>query len=93
MAKRRYLLLGLWVAIAIPVLTVTAFTIKLIYFYDGKCGGFLPALAGPRPCTLLEYVGVNLALLLPVMLSEFWPLALLGIALPLLIGYVLDLRS
>lgn len=92
MPKRRYLVLGAWVALAIPVIALTASIIRMIVTYDGKCGGFLPWLAGPKPCTLGEYVAGNLSLMAIVVWAEYWPVVISVIALPVVIGYILDHR-
>lgn len=85
--------MGVWVAIAIPVLAMIASVMGMIFSYDGKCGGFLPALAGPRPCTLGEYVAGNLSLLALIAWTEYWPVVILVLALPIVTGYALDLRE
>ena len=48
MAKRRYLLRGVYVACGTVLCVAIAVLVQIGFSYDGKCGGFLPALAGPR---------------------------------------------
>jgi ABC-type spermidine/putrescine transport system permease subunit II len=38
--------------------------LALLVGSGGKCGGLLPALAGPRPCSVLEAAGQQLGLML-----------------------------
>lgn len=80
-------------AFALPVIAVAAIIIGTIFSYDGKCGGFFPALAGPKPCTLSEYVAGNLSLLILIAGAKYWPLIIAAIALPIVIGYVMDLHE
>lgn len=53
-----------------------AFAIQIAIGFDGKCGGWLPALSGARPCTLWEYVWSNLTLTWLVILHEYWMIVL-----------------
>jgi hypothetical protein len=69
------------------------FLVQIGFSYDGKCGGFLPALAGSRPCSLWEYVSGN-ALLFALMLgAAYWPLVIAALFLPPFVGYLLDRRA
>jgi hypothetical protein len=79
--------LGMFVGIAIVLLVVIGLS------YDGKCGGFMPWLAGARPCSLLTYVTGNVALLAALLGFTYWPIALALLLLPPFVGYLLDRRD
>lgn len=61
--------------------------------YSGQCGGFMPFLTAPTPCTRLEYVWSGLQLLLAVFFLELWPFILPVVLAPLLVAWWLDRRS
>ncbi len=92
MTTRRYLKLGTWVALAAPLAVLMAGAVMLTFSYDGKCGGFLPWLAAAKSCTLADYLSGNLLLLALIVWTEYWPLVLALLALPIGIGYILDRR-
>ena len=92
MTTRRFLLWGTWVALAAPVVVLMAGAALLTFSFDGNCGGFLPWLAAAKPCTLADYLSGNLALLALIVWTEYWPLVIALLALPIGIGYVLDRR-
>lgn len=91
--KKRYFRGGVYFGCGIVVCLAIVFLVRIGLVYDGKCGGFFPGLAAPKPCTFLEYVsgdGLVFALVLGV---TYWPLVLAVLFLPPLVGYVLDRRS
>ena len=93
MMRGRYFLRGLYVAGGIVLCTAIVLLVQIGFSYDGKCGGFLPALAGPRPCSFWEYVAGN-ALLFAVLLgATYWPLVLAFLFLPPFVGHLLDRRA
>jgi hypothetical protein len=93
MMRGRYFLRGLYVAGGIVLCTAIVLLVQIGLSYDGKCGGFLPALAGPRPCSFWEYVAGN-ALLFAVLLgATYWPLVLAFLFLPPFVGHLLDRRA
>jgi len=60
--------------------------------YHGECGGLLPWLAGPRPCSLPDYLWSEL-LFLTLLGWLYWPLVLAWCLAGPLVGYILDRRS
>jgi hypothetical protein len=77
MMRRRYFLRGVYVACGIVLFIVIVLLVQIASSYEGTCGGFLPALAGPRPCSFWEY----------------WPLVLAILFLPPIVGYFIDRRA
>jgi hypothetical protein len=93
MKKRRYVVWGLWTALAAPLLALIAVAVILAISYDGSCGGFLPWLAAAKPCSFVDYVFGNLTLLALIFWVEFWPIIIVVLALPVGVGYMLDRRT
>ena len=92
MMRRRYFLRGVYVACGIFLLVAIVLLVRIGITYDGNCGGFLPALAGPRPCSLWEYVSGNLLLLALLLGATYWPLVAV-LFLPPFVGYLFDRRG
>ena len=93
MKRRRYFLRGVYVACGIVLCIAIVILMQIGFFYDGKCRGFLPALAGPRPCSFLEYVAGNVLLFALLLGAAYWPLALAILFVPPLVGYLFDRRA
>ena len=93
MMRRRYFLRGVYVACGIVLCAATVLLVQIGFSYDGKCGGFLPALAGPRPCAFWEYLFGNAFLFALLLGATYWPLVLAFLFLPPLVGYLLDRRA
>ena len=86
-------MLGLFIPIVILILATIVNAVLLAGSYDGKCGGYLPWLAGAKPCTLFEYVSGNLLLVGVVVWSSYWPILLFLLLMPAAAGYWLDKRK
>ena len=93
MIRRRYFLRGLYVAGGVLLCIAIVLLVQIGLSYDGKCGGFLPALAGPRPCSFWEYVVGNALLFALILGATHWPLVLAFLFLPPFVGYLLDRRA
>jgi hypothetical protein len=93
MMRRRYFLRGVYVTCGIVVCVAIAFLVQIGLSYDGKCGGFLPALAGPTPCSFWEYLFGNLLLFALLLGAAYWPLALAILFVPPFVGYLFDRRA
>jgi len=93
MMRRRYLLRRLYVAGGIVLCIAIVLLVQIGFSYDGKCGGFLPALAGHRPCSFWEYVVGNALLFALLPGAKYWPLVLAFLFLPPFVGYLLDRRA
>lgn len=91
--KRRYFVRGMYVTCGILLCTAIALLVQIAASYDGKCGGFFPGLAAPRPCSFLEYVGGNFVLLVVILGTAYWPVLLALVFLPPLVGYLYDRRG
>jgi len=91
--RRRYFLRGVYVAIGIVLCIAIVLLVQIGFSYDGKCGGFLPALAGPRPCSFWEYVSGNFPLFALLLGAAYWPLALALLFVPPFVGYLFDRRA
>jgi len=84
---------GVYVAGGIVLCIAIVLLVQIGFSYDGKCGGFLPALAGPRPCSVREYMAGNVLLYALLLGAAYWPLALALMFLPPFVGYLLDRRA
>jgi hypothetical protein len=93
MMRRRYFLRGVYVACGIVLFIVIVLLVQIGSSYEGTCGGFLPALAGPRRCSLWEYVLGNALLFVLLLGATYWPLVLAILFLPPLVGYFFDRRA
>jgi hypothetical protein len=91
--KRRHFLRGVYVACGIVLCIALAIILHTAVSYDGTCGGFLPALAGPRPCSLFKYVFGTTLLLALLLGATYWPVVLAVLLLPPFVGYLIDRRS
>jgi len=56
--------------------------------YDGTCGGLMPFLGSPQPCTRWQYVSSSVSFTFAVMFHEYWHIGLVVVAL-LFVGSVL----
>ena len=93
MIRRRYFQWGVYGAVASLLCIAIAFVVQLAFAYDGKCGGFLPWLAGPKACSFWEYIwGTSLSVAL-ILLDTYWPLILALLVLPAFVGYLFDRRG
>ena len=54
--------------------------------FNGYCGGLMPFLAGPHPCSFVEYMQNNLSLTLGIAVLEFWWVIALILLIPACIG-------
>jgi hypothetical protein len=70
-----------------------AFVVQLGFSYNGKCGGFLPWLAGSKACTFWEYVSETSLLVALILWDTYWPLILALLLLPAFVGYLFDRRG
>jgi hypothetical protein len=83
MVRRRYWRRGVYLACGICLCIASVFLVRIGASYDGNCGGFLPWLAGARPCSFWEYMAGTVLLVTVVLGATYWPviLALLVLAL------------
>jgi hypothetical protein len=93
MMRRRYFLRGVYVACGIVLFIVIVLLVQIASSYEGTCGGFLPALAGPRPCSFWEYVLGNALLFVLPLGATYWQLVLAILFLPPIVGYFIDRRA
>jgi len=54
---------------------------------------FFPWLAGPKPCSIWEYVAGNMLLFAVLLGATYWPLVLALLFLPPIVGYLFDRRA
>jgi hypothetical protein len=90
--RRRYFLRGLCVAFATFLCIAIILLVQIGFSYDGKCGGFFPGLAAPRPCSFWEYVSGSAVLYTLILWDIFWPLVLALLFLPPFVGHLFDRR-
>ena len=91
--NRRYLLRGVWVACGILLCIAIGFIVLMGFSHDGKCGGFFPGLSVRKPCSFWEYMSGDVLVIGMILGETFWPMVLALLALPLLVGYVVDRRG
>jgi hypothetical protein len=90
--KRRYFWWGLCGALAVLSFFVIALVVQFAFSYDGKCGGLMPFLAGPRPCSFWEYISGAVLLAVLILWGTYWPFVLALLVVPASVGYLLDRR-
>jgi hypothetical protein len=93
MARRRFLLWGLLVAVAVPILMLVAATVYLMLSYDGTCGGVMPWLAAAKPCARTHYVLGTLSVIILLVWTAYWPAIVAWVGLPISIAYLLERRG
>jgi hypothetical protein len=93
MQNRKYFLWGFFVPLSILAITSILTAIKIAIAYDGKCGGFLPWLAGPQPCSFWKYFSGNSSMILTIVWISYWPFILAFIFVPAFIGFFLDRKA
>jgi len=89
---RRYFWWGLGGTLAVFLCVAIGIVVQIAFSYDGKCGGLMPFLAGPKPCPFWEYVSGGAILALAILWGTYWPLILALLVLATAIGYFLDRR-
>jgi len=93
MGKRRYFLRGVYIACGVFLCVAIALVVQAGLLYDGKCGAIFPALAGPKPCSFLDFVVGNVLWIGLVLGVVYWPLFLALLGLPPFVGYLIDRRA
>lgn len=91
--KRRYAWCGFYAGLAALALFTIAIVVQIAFAYDGKCGGLFPFLAGPRPCSIWEYIRESVLFALVILWIEYWPFAVALLIVPASLGYLLDRRA
>jgi hypothetical protein len=84
---RRYLGIGLLVDLALLAATVVAIVLGSVLTYDGRCGSIIME-PTHTSCSLLQYVGTELFIIVIVGTFVFWWAILVILLLPPLIGYL-----
>ena len=72
--KRRYFWWGLCCALTVLSCFVIAIVVQIAFSFNGQCGGLIPFLAGPRPCSFWEYFSGQALFVLLVVRETYWPL-------------------
>jgi hypothetical protein len=93
MHKRKYFLFGLFGPITILAVGSILIILDIAVGYNGKCGGFLPWLAGPKPCSFWEYVSGNSLMTFTILWISYWPIILTLIIFLVSIGLFLDKQA
>ena len=91
--KRRYVWWGLCGALAVLSFIAIMSVAQIAFSYDGKCGGLMPFLAGPRPCSFWEYLSGTAVLTIAILWGTYWPHVLGLLVVPTAVGYLLDRRA
>lgn len=90
--KQHYLRRGLYVTCAIILCVALVLLVRIGLSYDGICTSAIPEVAAPRPCSFWQYVTRNAILFGLILAVAYWPLLLMIVLLPPLIGYLVDRR-
>lgn len=90
--NRRYFRRGVWVACGIVLCIAIVSVVLMGFSYDGRCGGFFPGLSVRKPCSFWEYVSGDMLVIALIMVTTFWPLVLVLLVLPPVVGYLFDRR-
>lgn len=91
--KRRYFWWGLYGTLAVLSFCAIWIVTQIAFSYDGKCGGLLPFLASPRPCSFWEYVSESVRLTVLILWEAYWPVVLALLLVPASVGYLLDRQA
>jgi hypothetical protein len=91
--KRRYFWWGLYGGLAVLSSFAIAIVVQIAFAYDGTCGGFIPFLAGPKPCSFWEYISGSVLLVVLILWDEYWPLVLALLVVPASVGYLVDRQA
>jgi hypothetical protein len=70
-----------------------AYSVEILISFDGKCGGFFPGTSTRRACSLWQYATGEMLAIAMVLAITYWPLVLMLLIFPSLIGYLLDRRQ
>ena len=90
--KLRYMWRGLCAGVLALAIVALWDLVGTARSYDGQCGGILPFLAGPHPCSFREYMSGSVTFGAWVVLHELWYLVVAVLAVPALAGYLVDRR-
>lgn len=88
-ARKSRLFRGVYIAGAVLLCLAIIFALRMGFSYDGKCGGFLPEVSAPRPCSLWAYMTGDVLAIALIVAVTYWPLLLLLIVAAVLLGYFL----
>jgi hypothetical protein len=88
--KRWYFWWGLRCALTVLSCLVIAIVIQIAFSFNGQCGGLMPFLAGPRPCSFWEYFSGEAYFVLLILGVTYWPFALVLLVVPISVGYLLE---
>ncbi len=84
---RKYAFRGLLAGVLILVMGEICIAIFIALHFDGKCGGLMPFLSGPRDCTLFEYIISYTLFTTVLILGYYWYWILIFLFLTTLSGY------
>src|SRR5579871_2077206 len=86
------LIRGVYVACGIAICFAMILVVIAASGYDGFCGGFFPGLSVRKPCSMWSYISGDVLVVAMILISTFWPLVLLLLVLPPVVGYWFDRR-
>ena len=92
MPRRRCLLWGLGASVGVPAASLAVAATYLAVSYNGICASWLPWVAAPSACTATHYVLGTLTIIVLVLGRTYWPMFILILGLPPVVGYYLDRR-
>jgi hypothetical protein len=84
---------GVYIAGAVLLCAAVFFALRMGFSYDGKCGGFLPEVSTPRPCSLWSYMTGDVLAIAVIVGLTYWPLLMMLIVVAVLLGYFLSRRG
>jgi hypothetical protein len=93
MHKRKYFLIGAFGPLALLVVASIVTILGIAFTYDGKCGGLIPWLAGPKPCSFWEYVSGSSSATFIIVWLAYWPFILALLLVPPITGLILDMQA
>lgn len=92
-ARKSRIFRAVYVVGAALLCVALIFALRMVFSYDGKCGGFIPEVSAPRPCSLWSYMSGDVLAIAVVVAVAYWPLLLILIVAALLFGYFLGRRG
>ena len=92
-ARKSRIFRAICIAGAALLCAALIFALRMAFSYDGKCGGFIPEVSAPRPCSLWSYMSGDVLAIAVVVAISYWPLLLILIIAAVLFSYFLIRRG
>jgi uncharacterized membrane protein affecting hemolysin expression len=92
-ASKSRIFRGVYIAGAVLLCVAMIFALRMGFSYDGKCGGLLPEVSAPRPCSLWSYMTGDVLAIALILGITYWPVLVLLVILAVLTVYFFARRG